>query len=303
MPEGDTLHRTAQTLGRALSGRKVTHFECAYAQPSTVIRDHPVTGETVTQVLAVGKHLLISFSNGFTLRTHLRMNGSWHVYRPQERWQRARQRMRVLIETDTWHAVGFDVPVAELVAGAKLARHEPLRRLGPDYLGPEFPLEQALRNFENARLLPIADALLDQTLASGLGNVFKSELAFLCGVHPFDPVSVMTSEELRHLLELGRELMRANVGDNAPMLRTTTGKPSPGQRLWVYGRIHEPCRKCQTPIVLERRGPEARSTYFCPRCQPSRLADLKSKGPDGKTTLTLGAGLDSSSPKTKRSTQ
>jgi len=274
MPEGDTLHRAAATLQRALAGRTVTRFECGYAQPTQANDDRPVVGSTVLDVRAQGKHLLIQLSNGDVLRTHMRMNGSWHVYRPGEKWQRAPSRMRVLLETDAWVAVGFDVPVIELLPEAKTRQRLPLRTLGPDYLSEHFSAEDALRRFRSAPTLSIADALLNQRLVAGAGNVFKSEVAFLCGVYPFDPVAVLSEPEVAHLLEVTRQLMRANVGPGAPRLRTTTGIDSGQERLWVYGRGGKPCRRCQTPISYEKRGPEARGTYFCPRCQPSRRPDL-----------------------------
>jgi endonuclease-8 len=138
MPEGDTIYRAARTLHRALSGRVVERFESVLPALTRVHDDHPITGRTVERVTAAGKHLLMHFSGGHVLRTHMRMNGSWHIYRPGEEWQRSRRDMRVLVATKEFEAVGFNIPVAELVRTGDLDRHGDLRRLGPDLLGDTF---------------------------------------------------------------------------------------------------------------------------------------------------------------------
>ena len=138
MPEGDTIHRAAQTLHRALAGQRVVRFESVLPALTRLHEDAPLTGQTVEAVVARGKHLLMQFSGGQTLRTHMRMNGSWHIYRPGESWQRPRRDMRVVVATRTFEAVGFNIPVAEFVDGRKLAKHQELSRLGPDLLGDEF---------------------------------------------------------------------------------------------------------------------------------------------------------------------
>src|SRR5499426_3166629 len=113
MPEGDTIFRAAHTLHRALAGKIVTRFESVFPALTRVADDHPIVGRTVESVRSRGKHMLMAFSGGLTLRTHMRMNGSWHIYRPGERWQRPRHEMRIMIETDVMHAIAFNVPVAE----------------------------------------------------------------------------------------------------------------------------------------------------------------------------------------------
>jgi endonuclease-8 len=275
MPEGDTIFRAARTLHRALAGKPVTRFESAYAHVAAVDVDHPVVGRTVERVEAAGKHLLVRFSGGLALRTHMRMNGSWHIYRPGERWQRPRRAMRVLLETADFVAVAFDVPVAELESEAALARDEALRRLGPDLLGPEFDQDEAVRRLRSRPERAVADALLDQSAVAGAGNIYKSETLFLCGVWPFAPVATLDDETLRRLLAMARRLLTLNVRESEPGgivtyrgLRRTTHRADPAERLWVYSRGGRPCRRCGTAIVMERQGVHARVTYFCPRCQP-----------------------------------
>jgi endonuclease-8 len=268
MPEGDTIYRTAQTLQRALAGRSVRRFESALPALTRVDEDTPVAGRTIEAVRSVGKHLLIEFSGGLVLRTHMRMNGAWHIYRPGERWRKPRVAMRIAIETDDWIAVGFNVPVAEFVRARDLARHRELARLGPDLLGEPFD-EQAA----TARLLdiganrPIAEALLDQRVMAGVGNVFKSEVLFVCGVDPTRPVDTLPAADLARLVRAARGLLRANVTAGARGSRRTTNAMNPDVRLWVYGRGGRACRRCGTPILCEAHGESARLTFWCPKCQ------------------------------------
>src|SRR6187431_1847561 len=147
MPEGDTIHRAAQTLHQALCGRTVTRFTSVFPHLTRIDDTTPLTGRTIERVEAIGKHLLMWFSGDLVLHTHMRMHGSWHIYRPGERWQRPRHEMRILIGTDEYEAVAFMVPVAEFVTSADLARHSPLRDLGPDLLAPDFDAGEAVRRF------------------------------------------------------------------------------------------------------------------------------------------------------------
>jgi endonuclease VIII len=276
MPEGDTLFRTARTLQRALAGKPVVRFETALAQLSTVDDDAPIAGRTVERVRSVGKHLLIELSGDLVLRTHMRMAGSWHVYRPGERWQRPRSAMRVVVETADFQAVAFDVAVAEFRTARELARDPALAALGPDVLGAGFDEGEAARRLRERGSLGIGAALLDQRALAGIGNVFKSEVCFAERVHPFTPVAGLDDATLLRLVRTARRFLEMNVRESSgagmvtyPGLRRTTGRADPSARLWVYGRVGKPCRVCGERIRLERRGLQARSTYFCPRCQPA----------------------------------
>jgi endonuclease VIII len=267
MPEGDTLLRTAETLHRALAGQAVTRFETQYAQLANVDHDTPLAGQKVEWVRAHGKHLLMRFSGGLTLRTHMRMNGSWHIYRVGEPWRRAKFRMRVLVQTPEYVAVGFDVPVAELLNESQLERHDELRALGPDLLAESFDVEEAIRRFTADKTREVADVLLDQQVIAGAGNIYKCEALFAQGIHPFDPVAALDLDAVRALIMRAREMMRAKVG-SAP----GAGANEPSAHLWVYGRGGESCRKCGTRIGYRKQGVHARGTYFCPNCQPARVA-------------------------------
>jgi endonuclease-8 len=273
MPEGDTIHRAADTLQRAIGGQVVTRFESVLPKLTRVDADAPVRGRTVERVEARGKHLLIWFSGDLVLRTHMRMNGSWHIYRPGERWQRPHRDMRIVIETPAMHAVAFTVPVAEFVTSHELANHHVVAELGPDPLSETFDAEQAIERMQAHGDIEIADALLDQSVIAGIGNVFKSEVLFGARVNPFARVSQLTREQLAAIVAVATRFMRANVGTGVvsgfsrTAGRRTTGRADPSARLWVYGRGGQPCRRCGTPISRRKQGPYARSTYWCHRCQ------------------------------------
>ena len=276
MPEGDTIHRAAATLQRAIGGQIVTRFESVLPKLTRVDADAPLRGRSVERVEARGKHLLIWFSGDLVLRTHMRMNGSWHIYRPGERWQRPHRDMRIVIETAAMHAVAFTVPVAEFVTSRELTNHDVVAALGPDPLSDNFNGEEAIQRIQEHGDVEIADLLLDQSVIAGIGNVYKSEVLFGARVSPFVPVSQLTREQLAEIVAVAMRFMRANVGASASGgivtyagMRRTAGRADPSARLWVYGRGGQPCRRCGTPISRQKQGPYARSTYWCPRCQPS----------------------------------
>jgi endonuclease-8 len=275
VPEGDTIFRAAATLQRALAGKKVTRFESVFPALTRVHEDHPLTNASIERVYSRGKHLLMHFSNGFTLRTHMRMNGSWHIYRPGEKWRRPARDMRVLVATADFEAVGFDIPVAEFVKEGALAKHAVLARLGPDVLDKGFDRDEAMRRLRDRPGVEIAEALLNQQVMAGLGNVYKSEVLFMCRINPFTAVGSLTEHDLGSLVDTGRTLLKINVESSlAPMTtytgyRRTTRRNGPGERLWVYGRARLPCRRCGTVINVRKQGAGARLTYWCPRCQPS----------------------------------
>ena len=189
--EGDTIARAAAALHRALAGSVVTAFATGLAQLARVDDQTPIAGRVIERCESRGKHLLMRFSGGLTLRTHMRMRGSWHLYRPGERWQRHERAMRIRIDTAAWTAVAFDMPVAEFVRDADLGRHRPVATLGPDLADPGFDRAAALARLTGAAARPVGDALLDQRLVAGVGNVLRSESLFMAGLHPDRPVAAL----------------------------------------------------------------------------------------------------------------
>jgi len=268
MPEGDTIFRTAEVLRAALLGRRIT---AARAQPQAGLRSVPdlsrLIGASVASVEARGKHLLIGFENGLTMRSHLRMRGSWHRYRPGEPWRLPLRRASAILETAETVAVAFDTPVVELLTDAALRRSRALTTLGPDLLSRAFDADEALRRLRERDREPLGNAMLDQGAVAGIGNVYKSEVAFLQGLDPWAPIAAFDDGELLDALRTARRLLQANTRGGA---RVTTGSPVRGQGLWVYGRVGRPCRRCGTRIEVARQGELARLTYWCLRCQVAR---------------------------------
>jgi endonuclease-8 len=271
MPEGDSIFRAARTLDRALAGRVVARFESVFPQLTRVDVDAPLRGRTVTRVTSRGKHLLMWFSGDLVLRTHMRMSGSWHIYRAGERWRRPHHDMRIVIATDTFEAVAFNVPVAEFSTGSDLERE--LAGSGPDPLAQEFDAAAAVQRLRERSEVEIADALLDQRAIAGIGNVYKSEVLFAAGVNPFTRTGSLSATALEKIVAFAVKFMRANVAEGSPAAivtyggRNTTRRFDPSSRLWVYGRAGKPCRRCGTLISRAKQGPYARSTYWCDRCQ------------------------------------
>jgi endonuclease-8 len=266
MPEGDTIFRAARTLNRALAGKVVTKFETQLPQLARVDYDTPIAGRVVEAVESSGKWMSMHFSGGLTLLTHMLMSGSWHIYRPAEAWQRSRHQMRVAVHTQDFVAVAFQVPIAEFHTAESLLRHRSLRRLGPDVLAPEFDEETVLTRLRSHPEMEAGVALLTQSILAGVGNVFKSEICFASGVNPFRKLASLSERELRTLAATARKFMMSSV-QNAGV-RRTTGRSDPEERLWVYQRAGEPCRKCGTPVESRKQGMDARVTFWCPRCQP-----------------------------------
>lgn len=283
MPEGDTVFRAAQTLHKFLAGRPVTRFESVYPAVTRIAEDHPIVGQTIESVSARGKHLLIAFSGGWVLHTHLRMNGSWHIYPSGARWQRPARDMRVLVCTPDACAVGFNIPIAELLSTREVERHRQLQSLGPDLLGDPFDRLEAIRRMRAHGPDPIAEVLLDQRVVAGIGNVFKSEILFLAGLDPATQVAALADADLERIIDISREQLAANVMGRSRTLssasgRRTTRSLDPGAKLWVYSRRGKPCRRCGAAIQSRKTGPDARLTYWCPACQrPSASAPVRSR--------------------------
>lgn len=263
MPEGDTIHRTAATLRRALVGRELTGFRAPRLSPP-----FPAPGHEIDRVEARGKHLLVHFGDGLVLHTHMRMTGSWHTYRRGEQWRRPVSTARAVVEVPGAVAVCFRAPVVELLDQGALRRHPALRRLGPDLTVPGADLDGALARMDRAAVegQVLADLLLDQRPASGIGNVVMQEACFLVGVDPRSPVEHVDRATRRALLVAAHELLVANV----EITRRTSVPDAPQGTLWVYDRRGEACRRCGSTIGSGRVGEGARPTYWCPTCQQRR---------------------------------
>jgi endonuclease VIII len=275
MPEGDTIYRAARTLHRALANQTVTAFESVLPKLERVEIDTPITNRTIEKVEAQGKWLLIHFSGDLILLTHMLMSGSWHIYRPNEKWKRHRAHMRIVIHTAQIDAVAFNVPIAEFHTADSLRRRRNFNQLGPNILAPTYDDGEILRRLRANPDLEIGEALLAQSILAGLGNVFKSEIAFVCKVNPFRTVATLSITELTCLVATARKFLQANVTDNSgdqivthTGRRRTTGRSDREENLFVYKRRAQPCRRCATPIQSRKQSPSARTTFWCPTCQP-----------------------------------
>ena len=268
MPEGDTIHRTAATLRATLLDQPLRRVELPRLAPPL-----PRVGSAISRIEARGKHLLLHVDDGLVIHTHQRMTGAWHVYAPGQRWRKPPRAARVVLGVAGATAVCFHAPVVEVIDQPALARHPALRRLGPDLTDPATPVAAVVAQALDALAATTSDVtsrsvgemLLDQRIACGVGNVYRSEVCFLHGVDPTTPLSAVSRDTAGSLLTTAAELLRANLITTA---RTTVATAAPGS-LWVYGRADEPCRRCRTAIRLHHHGEPPRLVYRCPTCQPA----------------------------------
>ena len=274
MPEGDTLFRTAAGLRPYLIGRSVTAARAQGPGPTPQVQR--VVGQRIDAVDAHGKNLLIRFDGGLEIRTHLRMNGSWHRYRPGERWRRPPARARLVLEVEGSVAVCFDAPVVELFEQRTEHLHPSLSRLGPDLAKPDFDAAEVLRRMRHPSRpdREIGVALLEQGVMAGVGNVYKNEILWIERCSPFTPVADLDDATIDRLIATARRLMLANIdARRGPERVTTRGDHGAPGALYVYGRAGRPCRRCGASIAVTRQGTDLpRSTYWCPACQGERPA-------------------------------
>ncbi len=261
MPEGDTVWLTARRLDQALAGRELTRAELRVPQ---LVTTH-LTGMTVREVISRGKHILTRLDSGLTLRSHLRMDGSWRIGRTGARWRGGpAYAVRAVLGNPQWECVGLRVHDLAVVAPA--AEHELVGHLGPDLLGPDWDPAEAERRLRAEPDREIGPALLDQRNLAGIGNMYMAELLFLRGIHPWTPVG--TATDLPALLALAACVLLANR--DHPSQSTVGGQARDGEH-WTYLRAGQPCRRCGTTISSSEQGaaPYVRTTYWCPHCQPA----------------------------------
>ncbi|MFF2052992.1 DNA-formamidopyrimidine glycosylase family protein [Leifsonia sp. NPDC058194] len=257
MPEGDTVFQAARRLRDALAGRVLIASDFRVPAYATV----DLAGERVDEVVSRGKHLLMRVGE-HTIHSHLKMEGSWEVYREGERWRHPAFQARAVLRADGVEAVGFLLGMLEVLPRTR--EDEAVGHLGPDLLGPDWDAEEAARRIAAHPGTPIGVALLDQRNLAGLGNVYANELCFLRGMLPTRPVA---EADVPAAVDLGHRLITANR--DRPV-RVTTGDTRRGRNTWVYGRGGQPCRRCGTRIrrtELGRTELEERVTYYCPVCQ------------------------------------
>lgn len=252
MPEGDTLARAARTLARWLEGRMIT----AASTRDGRIQISRLVGATLTHPVARGKHLLLPFDNGLTLRTHMKMTGSWHVYPAGERWRRPAHRAIVVLEAGDRVAVGFDIPDVQLERTVVLAKVGAVAELGPDILAEPLDISAILaRVLARAAGMAMGEMLLDQRVVAGIGNMWRNEVLFAQRINPWTTVDAVAQSALVALFEVASALMKASVAGRRPKTQ-------------VYGRSGRQCRRCGELISSMPQGRMARIAYWCPNCQP-----------------------------------
>ncbi|TMF37373.1 MAG: Fpg/Nei family DNA glycosylase [Chloroflexi bacterium] len=250
MPEGDTIWRTAATLRQGLEGKRVLA-----ARPDALKR---LAGTTITEVKPVGKHLLIRFDNGLAIHSHMRMQGSWHLYKRGERWRRPAWQIKALLETDDVVAVCFGAPVVDLV------RDETTKvgHLGPDILSDDWTAREVVARARSFGATALGEVLLDQRVTAGIGNVYRCEALWHTRINPWTKTTDLDDAQLTALFETAHEAMRANLNGGFKRRFPGYGRGA------VHGRGGRPCPRCGTRIRVRAQGEHARLTYWCPACQP-----------------------------------
>lgn len=261
MPEGDTVWLVCQRLDDALSGDVLTRSDFRVPQLATT----DLVGRRVLQTVPRGKHLLTRIEGGITLHTHLRMDGSWHLYRPGVRWGGGPDhRIRLILSTAGWDAIGYRLHDVELLETAR--EDDVVGHLGPDVLDPAgFDADEAVRRLREQPEREIGQALLDQRNLAGIGNLYKAEALFVERLSPWTGVSDVP--DLDAVVRTAARLIGRNKGHAS---QSTTGDSGRDRQHYVFERGGKPCRRCGEPVATAMQGdpPYDRITYWCLRCQP-----------------------------------
>jgi endonuclease-8 len=255
------VYLAGKRLGDALTGRLLIRGELRHPR----LVEHDLAGHAVVGVRSIGKHLFTRFDDERSLHTHFRMDGAWHLYRPGQRWRRPSHQARAVLATQDCEAVGFCLH--DMAVLATCDEHRLVGHLGPDLLKPDWNSDDAAhaaKRLAERADVEIGQALLDQRIMAGVGNLYKTEICFLLGVSPWTPVHEVDPGAV---VTLARQLLLANA--DRPR-QPTTGELPRGRQHWVFERTGKPCRRCAAKVIstLQGDGIDARYTYYCPRCQP-----------------------------------
>ncbi|HEX2913140.1 MAG TPA: DNA-formamidopyrimidine glycosylase family protein [Chloroflexia bacterium] len=274
MPEGPNIKNTADRLRKALQGQTITTARSRYKKAKLENWPEKIEGQTVLEVRSHGKNLFIELSNGYTIYSHMLMWGSWHLYQPGQEWAKEERLARLVLETPQVVAVLFNAPVCELLASHQMPEHK-TANLGPDLLAPNFDAAEVWRRLQlpENRQREVGDAIMDQNILAGIGNILKSEILFQAGLHPQRPIANLTTAEYERLIAYSLMLLRRSyeLGGFKEAFLPPELRPAEihGNSLgYVYRRRNKPCYVCRTPIEMVRQGLGERSTWFCPTCQP-----------------------------------
>lgn len=249
MPEGDILFRTAARLTQVFAGRPLTLTDLRWPSCATV----DLTGHVTSEVVPRGKHLLHRTESGWTIHSHLRMEGEWRIERAG--WRTRDPRVRALVGTAAYTAVGWSLGMLDVVRTRD--ENALVGHLGPDILGPDWDAALAVARLAAADTT-IGAALLDQTNLAGIGTIWSSESLFAQRLNPWTPTADLSVAQLNALVERARAMMQRACAVGPAAIKT-----------YVHGRHHRPCQRCRTPIALAPIGPPTRERpmFHCPHCQ------------------------------------
>ena len=260
MPEGDTVWLTARLLDEALAGQVLVAADLRVPRHATA----DLSGRTVLASVSRGKHLLTRLSDGLTLHSHLGMEGSWRIFGAGQRpYGGPGHQVRAVLQVPERRAVGYRLRRVDLVRTVEEQRL--VGHLGPDLLGPDWDVEEAVRRLRSRPERPVGEALLDQRNLAGIGNLYKAEVLFRHRVDPWLPVGQVP--DLAAVVTDAQQLLQANRHE---WRQVTTGSSRRGEEHWVFERAGRPCRRCGTPVssALQGQPPQQRISYWCRRCQP-----------------------------------
>lgn len=282
MPEGDTIYRSAERLRQVMLGATIVES----IGKARHLPAEQLCNATISEVASRGKHLLMHIADGRVIHSHMGMTGSWHTYQPGEPWRKSARSAALnltlrselaAVETtnstvdastqsklQTAVVVCFYPKILELLSPTQFRRHPLIHRLGPDLMNPLIDQVHALERFRIHNVTTIGEALMNQTIVCGIGNVYKSEVLFLDPICPFARVAELTDSQILGLINRAQSLMQKNITGRPRQTRLAFD----GERLWVYGRGGKPCFECGTEVQMRRQGDLGRSTYWCPQCQP-----------------------------------
>jgi endonuclease-8 len=257
MPEGDTIRWAAKRIRPVLEGRVPEEILTPQQRHGRDRWPERLAGRAVTSVDAYGKHLFIRFEGGVALHSHLRMTGSWGVYRAGQRWRRSARRAWIVLRAAGHEVVEFDGPVLELLTDGRTRFDRQLAALGPDVLADEFDSARFLARLRTDDVTRgIGDALLDQSIVAGIGNVWKAEGCWEAAVDPWRSISTVSDQEALAIVDSVRPRMRESA-EHGP-LRI---------KAFVHNRAGRPCSRCGSLIRARRQGDDNRTTFWCPGCQ------------------------------------
>ena len=258
MPEGDTIRTAANRISAALVDRDIESIETPHPRFGKDRWAEKLEGRRVRAVDTHGKHLMMRFEGGLTIHSHLRMTGAWGVYPRGGGWHRGRHRAWLVIRTDAHDVVQFDGPVLELMTDGRSRFDKRIALLGPDILAERFDEAAFLRRLrEDDGTRTLGDALLDQRIVAGIGNMWKAEACWAAEIDPWRRIAEVSDEEALACIRVVRPPMQESAERGFPLK----------SEMKVFRRDGTPCPRCETKIRARGQGEDNRTTFWCPGCQ------------------------------------